>query len=129
MPRYELTTDEDLSGTQKAVLARAITEVHVSATGAPPSLVHVVFLTTGPGNTFVAGELRPGVHLQGWIRAGRDAETTTRLLRELSAVVARGTGALADAITVALREGPARLVMEGGRLVTDPGRVADGLRD
>ena len=119
MPRYELTTDAELSGTQKVALARAITEVHVNATGAPPSLVHVVFLTTGPGNTFVAGEPRRGVHLQ---------ETTTRLLRELSAVVERGTGAPADAITVALREGPARLVMEGGRLVPDPGREADVLR-
>jgi len=110
-------------------LARAITEVHASITGAPPSLVHVVFLTTGPGNTFVAGEPRPDVHLQGWIRAGRDAETTTALLSELSAVVARVLDAPVEQITVALREGPARLVMEGGRLVPDPGQEDAELRD
>jgi phenylpyruvate tautomerase PptA (4-oxalocrotonate tautomerase family) len=129
MPRYELTTDEELLGAQKVALARSITEVHTNVTGAPPSLVHVVFLTTGPGNTFVAGEPRSGVYLQGWIRAGRDAETTTRLLCQLSAVVARDMGAPADAITVALREGPARLVMEGGHLVPDPGQETEMLRD
>jgi phenylpyruvate tautomerase PptA (4-oxalocrotonate tautomerase family) len=129
MPRYELTTDEELAQTQKVGLARAITEVHASITGAPPSLVHVLFLTTGPGNTFVAGEPRSGVHLQGWIRAGRDAEATTTLLSKLSTVVARVLNAPVDRITVALREGPARLVMEGGHLVPDAGQEAAELRD
>jgi phenylpyruvate tautomerase PptA (4-oxalocrotonate tautomerase family) len=49
LPRYGLTTDEELAAPQKAALARDITDVHVKVTGAPASIVHVVFLTTGPG--------------------------------------------------------------------------------
>jgi phenylpyruvate tautomerase PptA (4-oxalocrotonate tautomerase family) len=128
MPRYELTTDEELTGTQKVALARAITEVHASVTGAPPSLVHVVYRTTGPGNAFVAGEARPGTFLQGFIRAGRDAETTTKLLIELSAAITRITGAPVEDVTVALREGLPRLVLEGGRLLPEPGQEDDMFR-
>lgn len=119
MPRYELTTDEELSSAQKAELARDITDVHVSVTGAPPSTVHVVFLTTGSGNAFVAGEARPGIRLQGSVRAGRTAETTTRLLAELAATVSRITRAAPVEVVVALRETPGRLVMERGHVVGD----------
>jgi phenylpyruvate tautomerase PptA (4-oxalocrotonate tautomerase family) len=128
MPRYELTTDEELSAAQKAALAREITDVHVKVTGAPPSIVHVVFLTTGPGNAFVAGEARPGTYLQGSIRAGRDHETTTTLLTELTAAVSRITGTSSSDVVVALRETPGRLVMEGGRIMPDPGEEDDLLR-
>jgi phenylpyruvate tautomerase PptA (4-oxalocrotonate tautomerase family) len=128
MPRYELTTDEELTETQKVALARAITEVHASVTGAPRSLVHVVYLTTGPGNAFVAGEARPGTHLQGFIRAGRDAEMTTTLLSKLAAEVSRITGAPGKDVTVALREGPPRLVLEGGQPLPELGQEDDKMR-
>jgi phenylpyruvate tautomerase PptA (4-oxalocrotonate tautomerase family) len=122
MPRYEVTTDEELAAAQKTALARDITDVHVTVTGAPPSIVHVVFLTTGPGNAFVAGEARPGTYVQGSVRAGRDAETTTKLLTELTAAVSRVTGTPSADIVVALRETPGRLIMEGGRIMPDPGK-------
>lgn len=128
VPRYELTTDEELAAPEKATLARDITNVHVKVTGAPASIVHVVFLTTGPGNTFVAGEARSGTYLQGSVRAGRDSATTTRLLTELAASVSRITGAPSSDVVVALRETPGRLIMEGGRILPDPGNEDDSLR-
>lgn len=122
MPRYELTTDEALTAAQKADLARDITHVHVSVTGAPPAIVHVVFLTTGPGNTFVGGEARPGTYLQGSVRAGRDIETNTKLMIDLASAVSRVTRTPTTEIVVALRETPGRLILEGGHIIGDPGQ-------
>ncbi|MCD2192849.1 hypothetical protein LQ327_05535 [Actinomycetospora endophytica] len=121
MPRYELTTDHELSRAQKDVLAREITAVHTTVTGAPSALVHVIFWTTGIGNAYVDGAPRQGTYLQGWVRAGRRSETTTLLLGELAAAVVRSTGADAATVTVALRETPTALVLEGGRTVGAPG--------
>ncbi|HEY2195311.1 MAG TPA: tautomerase family protein [Actinomycetospora sp.] len=121
MPRYELTTDDELTRSQKDQLAHEITDVHVAVTGAPRSIVHVIFWTTGSGNAYVGGQQRPGTYLQGSVRAGRDADTISTLLHDLAAAVERATGAAADEVTVALRETPTHLVLEGGRTVGEPG--------
>ncbi|NMO91775.1 tautomerase family protein [Actinomycetospora sp. TBRC 11914] len=122
MPRYELTTDDELTRSQKDELARAITDVHVAVTGAPPSIVHVIFWTTGAGNdAYVGGRQRAGTYLQGSVRAGRDADTVSKLLNDLAAAVGRVTGAAAEDVTVALRETSTHLVLEGGRTVGEPG--------
>jgi phenylpyruvate tautomerase PptA (4-oxalocrotonate tautomerase family) len=121
VPRYELTTDEQLSRAQKDALARDITDVHVAVTGAPRSIVHVIFWTTGAGNAYVGGEQRPGTYLQGSVRAGREPETITKLLQDLAGVVSRTTKAAAADVTVALRETSTHLVLEGGQVVGEPG--------
>ena len=121
MPRYELTTDEELTRSQKDALAREITDVHATATGAPPCIVHVIFWTTGAGNAYVGGDPRSGAYLQGSVRAGRDPETIAKLLHGLAAALCRITGGNATDVTVALRETPTHLVLEGGRIVGEPG--------
>jgi phenylpyruvate tautomerase PptA (4-oxalocrotonate tautomerase family) len=121
MPRYELTTDGELTRSQKDALAREITDVHVAVTGAPRSIVHVIYWTTGAGNAYVGGDQRPGTYLQGSVRAGRNADTITNLLCELAAAISRTTGADAADVTVALRETSTHLVLEGGRTIGPPG--------
>lgn len=122
MPRYELTTDEELSGPQKSALAADITAIHIAVTGAPARLVHVVYHILGPGNAFVGGEPRGGAYLQGSIRSGRGVETTTELLNRLSTAVSHHTGTAVADVVVTLREGPGHLVSEGGHLVPEPGQ-------
>ncbi len=56
------------------------------------------------------------------VRAGRDVDTISTLLHELAAAVGRATGAAVDDVTVALPETPTHLVLEGGRVVGEPGR-------
>jgi phenylpyruvate tautomerase PptA (4-oxalocrotonate tautomerase family) len=124
VPRYELTTDDELTGPQKAALAADITAIHTAVTGAPARLVHVVYHVLGPGNAFVGGEAQGGTYLQGSIRSGRSVETTTELLNRLSTTVSRHTGAPRGEVVVTLREGPGHLVNEGGHLVPDPGHEA-----
>ncbi|MCU1626410.1 MAG: putative oxalocrotonate tautomerase enzyme [Pseudonocardia sp.] len=71
---------------------------------------------------------RSYAYLQGSVRAGRDSETTTTLLADLAAAVSRITGAPSADVVVALRETPGRLIMEGGRIMSDPGKEDDSLR-
>jgi len=59
--------------------------------------------------------------LQGSVRAGRGPETIAKLLHGLAAAVCRITGGKATDVTVALRETPTHLVLEGGRTVGEPG--------
>ena len=115
------TTDDDL--TRRRTSSHARSPMPTSAiTGAPRSIVPVIFWTTGAGNAYVGGRPRAGTHLQGSVRAGRDVDTISTLLHELAAAVGRATGAVADDVTVALRETPTHLVLEGGRVVGEPGR-------
>lgn len=95
---------------QKAALARDITDVHVKVTGAPASIVHVVFLTTHRTGATRSSPVRRG---QGPTCRGRCGPAATPRQRRHC---------------WSLRETPGRLIMEGGRIMSDPGREDDLLR-
>ncbi len=121
MPRYEVTTNDELTVAEKTQLATDVTEIHARVTGAPPGLVHVMFHTLGEGNHFVGGQLRESTFLEGSIRAGRDVETITKLIDELGTAVVRAIGTPPADVVVAIREGAPHLVSEGGIRLPKPG--------
>lgn len=121
MPRYEVITNQELPDSAKTELAREFTEIHCAVTGAPPSFVHVVFATTGMDNTFIGGERRPETAVRGFVRAGRDHQTIRKLLAELSAQVHRVTEVPEAEIVVWVVEVPGSRIMEGGRVLPEPG--------
>jgi phenylpyruvate tautomerase PptA (4-oxalocrotonate tautomerase family) len=121
MPLYRcmvapgLTTFE-----QRARIAEAVTRFHCEIAGSLPEFVHVFFAEDGKGQ-LPAG--RRAV-LLGSIRAGRSAEQKQRLVAELRAMLA-ATLALPEAeLLVATVDIPARWVMEGGRMLPEPGEEA-----
>ena len=60
--------------------------------------------------------------VSGWVRAGhRDAETT-RLVTEIAAAAARIADVAAERVLVVIRTSPARLAVEDGRVLPEPGQ-------
>ena len=64
-----------LTKSAKAEIAEEITSIHCNATGAPPSLVNVLFPELPEGECFVVGKPASHSYVFGIIRHGRDLET------------------------------------------------------
>lgn len=118
MPLYRCavakgSTTED----QRARIAVEIVRIHCGVTGAPPSFVHA-FFSEAPLAELPAGR---SAFVLGSIRAGRSGEQKTRIVSELTDVVATVLGREPDEVGVALADIPSKWIMEGGELLPEPG--------
>ena len=116
MPLYRCTSPEgDLNDQQRAAIAQAITAIHCDLTGAPATFVHVQFHHRRPeatGSRFT---------LHGGIRAGRSGETSEALIGRCVGAVAAIAGLSAGEVTMRTSATPASWILEGGRVLPEPG--------
>jgi phenylpyruvate tautomerase PptA (4-oxalocrotonate tautomerase family) len=115
MPLYRCTTAPDtLNDEQRSAIARAFTDIHCEATGAPPTFVHVQFHdapASGDGS----------ITLHGGLRAGRPPEVAEEIVRRCIEAVADITGVGAERISMRTSTTPASWIFEGGRVMPEPG--------
>lgn len=98
----------------RQAIAQAITKAHCDATGAPAIFVHVFFFDS-PGNDDAP------VLVNGSIRAGRNAEQKSQIATQVKAAFAQLAGVPAEQTIVQLNDVPASWLMEGGRIMPEPG--------
>ncbi|CAF0913128.1 unnamed protein product, partial [Didymodactylos carnosus] len=99
-----------------------ITDIHCSNTGAPRFFVNVVLIPFEKGNGYVGGDPNNTPCLvQGLIRSGRTQEVKTKMLHELSALVAKITELDEKCVTVGFLEGSAKNALENGMEVPEAG--------
>jgi phenylpyruvate tautomerase PptA (4-oxalocrotonate tautomerase family) len=122
MPIYTcVTTAATLSDEAKATMAAEITKIHASITGAPTSFVHVVFQELPATNIFIDSRPSHALLINGAIRAGRTDQQKTRLAMDISSSSSGITGIPDARINVSIVDIPARFIVEGGRVLPEPG--------
>ena len=121
MPIYTCTIRESTLDTDtKAAPARELARIHSSINRVPSTYVNVVFHELFADSVYTDGW--SPVPVSGWVRAGhRDAETT-RLVTEIAAAAARIADVAAERVLVVIRTSPARLAVEDGRVLPEPGQ-------
>jgi phenylpyruvate tautomerase PptA (4-oxalocrotonate tautomerase family) len=119
MPLYRCTTPEgSLDDTQRAAIARAITAIHCHVTQAPPTFVHVQF------HHQPAPAKGPAIRLHGGIRAGRPQSLADEIVARCVQVVAGIAGVPAESVGMRTSTTPASWILEGGRVLPEPGEEA-----
>ena len=106
-------------------IAKEITRLHVEATNAPPSFVHVIILDVPPGVHYTAGE--PDTHttlINGTIRAGRSLAVRQNLMKAISQSRSSLTGQPQEQLLINITEVDASTVMEAGVILPQPGEEA-----
>ena len=120
MPFYQFTIPSDSpSAGLKTEIARAVTKVHTSVTGAPARYVNVSFVEVPPGNLFVGDEPVTHGRMVGIIRAGRPAEVKRDLITGLADAWSAITGEPLDGFALFLQEVPGSMVMEHGEILPE----------
>ncbi|MEM9610122.1 MAG: tautomerase family protein [Actinomycetota bacterium] len=118
MPFYHAVVRPDvLAVGEREALATDITDLRCEITGAPRTFVQVLFTVDD------SGRLPSGVDCsyRANIRSGRTPQQTDELTTRLrDATVARTTAA-PSAVVIQIQETEASFVMEGGRLLPEPG--------
>lgn len=121
MPLYRcLVPSRSVPMESRQSIARAITAAHCDATGAPANFVHVFFIDT-PGDDQAA------LLVSGSIRAGRTEEQKRQIETRVKAAFEQLAGVATTRTTVQLTDVPASWLMEGGRIMPEPGEEADWL--
>lgn len=129
MPIYTCTAAQgSLTSELKALLAAEITRIHADINHVPPAYVNVVFSELPPDSVFAGGQPATPLILTGWVRRGHPQEEATRLAQELSSAISRISGVDENQIMVVLQDGPARSAVEGGRVLPEPGKESEWLR-
>jgi phenylpyruvate tautomerase PptA (4-oxalocrotonate tautomerase family) len=118
MPVYTWTSQQGtFSQGQQELLAKAVTDIHCSATGAPRNFVRIIFNTYPEGNGFVAETPSATVFLLCHIRAGRTMETKQAMLKQLNDAAVMIGGISSDALAIILEEIPTGNGMEFGLIL------------
>lgn len=124
MPLYNLACTAPLDEATRLSVAEAVTEVHCRVTGAPPQFVNVIFLHGYP--------LAAGLDISalGGVRTGgnRSAEVIERLRLGLQEGIAHASGRDRARVDVSLIGVPSNWVMEGGRVMPEPGAEDEWLQ-
>jgi hypothetical protein len=117
MPFYNCACSRDLGDDKRARIAQVIGTVHCGLTGAPLHFVNVLFLEKY--------RLRKGevISVIGNVRTGgyRTPELIERLRRDLHASIAVAASLVPTEVVVKLISIDAKWVMEGGRVIPEPG--------
>ena len=123
MPIYHCTSQGGLlADSTRENIAKEITRIHCDATGAPASFVNVLFHETQEGRYFVEGQRSGHSIVFGAIRKGRTVETRQAMLKEFSQMWTRLTGQPEGEVLVTLIEVPSENMIEGGRIMPEPGQ-------
>jgi phenylpyruvate tautomerase PptA (4-oxalocrotonate tautomerase family) len=122
MPMYQcFAPPESFNDGKRAALARTLTTIHCSLTGAPPTFVHIVFRDGQPSWS------QARLSILGGIRAGRGVEVTDALVSQMTHALAEAAGVAASEVAMRTVETPASWIMEGGRVLPEPGDEAEWL--
>lgn len=123
MPLYNLACSKALPAKARAAVATAITDTHCAVTDAPPEFVNVVFMD-GYG-------LKKGTDIAviGGVRSGgnRNAELIERLRSSLHRAISTAAKLDMNRVSIELIGVKASWVMEGGKVLPEPGAEDDWL--
>ncbi|MEM1182248.1 MAG: tautomerase family protein [Acidobacteriota bacterium] len=115
MPLYRVHShSEKLTPEQRRTFSQDVVDVHCHFTQAPPSFVHVLYMDGPIPDGFL-------VHVLGTIRSGRTASQKQSIIDGLAARYAAHAGIDSGQVTVTLIDIEASSVMEGGKLLPEPG--------
>jgi phenylpyruvate tautomerase PptA (4-oxalocrotonate tautomerase family) len=132
MPTYTVYSPKgQLTGEQRATIARGITGTHTAATGAQGFFAQVIFNEVETGTWFMGGKpLGTGqVYLCGHIRGGRPAAMKARLLEGLRDVLIEGAKVPRHSVWCYLVELPPSHMIEYGHVLPEPGSESQWLAD
>src|SRR5258707_11825851 len=130
MPVYTyVTTEKNMAEGTKAALDAEIAKIHSSVTGAPTALVHVIFHDLPATNVFTDSSPSRPLLITGVIRAGRADGDKVGLATDISSRSSRIAGIPEARIRVNIADRPARFVVEGGRVMPEPGAEDDWLAE
>ena len=124
MPLYRCTcAPQRLTDSQREHIARAFTDIHCDLTGAPRTFVHAQFhhREAAPG--------QPEFKLHAGIRAGRDEALARRLIERCIEAVSRIAMVQPERIRMRTSSTPASWILEGGRVLPEPGEEDAWLLD
>lgn len=107
----------------RRAIAREFTRIHSELTGAPSTFVHVHFVEIHPGTSSDV----ESYEIHGTIRAGRSADVTSQLARELTRTFSELANAEPGTVNLSLNEVPASWIMEAGEIAPEPGAEAEWL--
>ncbi|MEM8902618.1 MAG: tautomerase family protein [Actinomycetota bacterium] len=117
MPLYRTVVRPGLTDVDvRQAFAGDVVDVHCGVTGAPPSLVHVLYVEDDarlPDGTDAV--------VLGTIRSGRSGDQKERITAGLTDALAERAGIPVEAITVRLADIPASYAMEDGVILPEPG--------
>lgn len=117
MPLYTLACREPLTPAIRDAVSKTITDTHCEVTDAPPEFVNVVFMDGYP--------LKNDWHVAviGGVRSGgnRNAALIEKLRQSLHANISRAVGLTTDKVGIELLGVKANWVMEGGKILPEPG--------
>lgn len=119
MPYYRCAVPKDsIPYDRRAAIAKAFTDVHCGATGAPRSFVHVVFDEADD-------RWDTPYFIDGGNRAGRPEAKKRELLEGLTAAFIEHAGVAPSEVSGRITEGPASWTMEGGKILPEPGEETE----
>lgn len=121
MPLYRtVIRPELLDLAQREAFATDVMNVHCDVTGAPPSLVHVLYMPDD-------GQLPDGTdaHVVGTIRGGRTGDQKGEIRERLATLLAERSGLDPSAIRIDSIDIDASRTMEGGVLLPEPGSAEE----
>jgi phenylpyruvate tautomerase PptA (4-oxalocrotonate tautomerase family) len=122
MPVYQCYSPRGLvTESAKAKMAEEMTEMYCDATGALPSWVKVLFHELPDGDCFTGGKPATQSLILGINRHGRDLETRTAMLRQLTQIWTRATGQPEADLWISVTETDHTNVMEAGMSIPEPG--------
>ena len=125
MPTYVVTaTPQRLTVEHKASIAKDITDIHWSVTGAPRYCVQILFNDVPAENYFLAGKRleEDNIYVHAHIREGRTTESKQKIMSDIMNSVASATGADRSSLQVYITDIPASQVAEFGSVVPEPGQ-------
>ncbi len=118
MPLYICSSRKNaLDDKAKQEIAKSITNIHCSVTGAPASFVHAFFFEDSRQFPLNDKELI----VRGTIRRGRSDQQKTEIKQAVNAALVKHSNADEHQVESLIRETPASWVMEGGEIMPEPG--------
>ena len=126
MPIYQcITPAGTVADPVRPQIAKEITRLHVEATNAPPSFVHVIILDVPSGAHYTAGEPETQTTLiTGTIRAGRSLAVRQNLMKAISQSWSSLTGQPEEQLLINITEVDASIAMEARVILPQPGEEA-----
>jgi phenylpyruvate tautomerase PptA (4-oxalocrotonate tautomerase family) len=125
MPTYVVTsTPGRLSAENKQTIAKDITDIHCSVTGAPKYFVQILFNGVPTENYFLAGKRleEDNIYIHAHIRSGRTTESKQKIMNDIISSVTAETGADKSSLQVYITDIPASQVAEFGSILPEPGQ-------
>lgn len=124
MPLYTLACRKPFSRAVREAVARTITDTHCEITDAPPEFVNVVFMDGYP----LKQDWRLAVI--GGVRSGgnRNAALIEKLRQTLHTRISQAAGLPTERVGIELLGVKANWVMEGGKILPEPGAEAAWLQ-